>query len=90
VKYLQNWLVFFYPERPDLVREVEALALSFGGQILIPRFSWKYSWIAGMFGPRMAKRAQIILPRAKWSMARLGDKTLFQIESRLRGVKAGT
>ena len=90
VKYLQNWLVFFYPERSDVVGEAVRWAVCLGGRLEVPRFSWKYSWIAGMFGPRTAKRAQITLSGAKGSMALRGEKVLFQIERRLPGGRAGT
>ncbi|MGA8408559.1 MAG: glycosyltransferase [Candidatus Acidiferrales bacterium] len=82
VTYLQNWMVFFYPERLDLFREAEELAKSLGGELQIPRFSWKYSWIETMFGRSQAKRAQVMLPRMKWSVVRAWDKTLLRIENR--------
>jgi glycosyltransferase involved in cell wall biosynthesis len=82
VTYLQNWMVFFYPERLDLFEEAEDLAKSLGGELQIPRFSWKYSWIETMFGRTQAKRAQVMLPRMKWSVIRAWDKTLFRIENR--------
>ncbi len=82
VTYLQNWMVFFYPERLDLFREAEELAKSLGGELHIPRFSWKYSWIETMFGRSQAKRAQVVLPRMKWSVVRAWDKTLFRLENR--------
>ncbi|MGA8022837.1 MAG: glycosyltransferase [Candidatus Acidiferrales bacterium] len=82
VTYLQNWMGCFYPERMDLFREAEELAKSLGGELQIPRFSWKYSWIETMFGRSQAKRAQVMLPRMKWSVVRAWDKTLFRIENR--------
>lgn len=82
VKYLQNWLFFFYPDRPDLVKQTEEMAASLGGKLVYPSLSWKYSWIAALFGRQQAKRAQVTLPRLKWSLKRRWDKTLFQIEGR--------
>ncbi len=82
VTYLQNWFVFFYPDRPDLVRKAEETAASLGGELHPPALSWKYSWIAALFGRQRAKKAQVILPRLKWSVIRQWDKTLFQIEGR--------
>jgi GT2 family glycosyltransferase len=80
--YLQNWLVFFYPDKPDLVKRVEEMAAALGGSVLPPPLSWKYSWIAALFGRQQAKRAQVVLPRIKWSVIRGWDKALFQIEGR--------
>ena len=31
--YLQNWLIHFYPERPDIVEDLQELARSLGGQL---------------------------------------------------------
>jgi glycosyltransferase involved in cell wall biosynthesis len=85
VTYLQNWLVFFYTDRPDLVRQAEEVAASLGGKLHAPAFSWKYSWIETLFGRQRAKRAQVVLPRIKWSLIRHWDKALFQIEGRKFG-----
>jgi glycosyltransferase involved in cell wall biosynthesis len=82
VTYLQNWLVFFYPHRPDLVQQCEEMAASLGGKLQLPQFSWKYSWIATLFGWQQARRAQVVLPSIKWSFIRRLDRTLFQIEGR--------
>jgi hypothetical protein len=62
VRYLENWLLVFYPERPDIVRQAESTARDLGGQLGIPRLSWKYSWIETAFGWRLAKRARLVLP----------------------------
>ncbi len=82
VTYLQNWLFFFYPHRPDLVKQAEEMAGSLGGKLQPPKLSWKYSWIGVLFGHERARRAQVVLPRIKWSLIRRLDKTLFQIEGR--------
>ena len=80
IAYLQNWLGNFYPERMDIVNEARKLAESMGGQLHTPRLSWKYSWIDPIFGRIWAKRAQVALPRLRWSVARSLDKALFKIE----------
>src|ERR1700678_2499535 len=82
VTYLQNWMVFFYPNRLDLFKEAGDLAKSLGGELQIPQFSWKYSWIEPIFGREQARRAQVMLPRMKWSLVRAWDKTLFHLENR--------
>jgi len=82
VKYLQNWLIFFYPERMDLVKQAENLAQSLGGQLRPPHLSWKYSWIASTLGWPVAKHVQRILPSIRWFLQGSWDKTLFQLEHR--------
>jgi glycosyltransferase involved in cell wall biosynthesis len=78
VKYLQTWLFFFYPERLDLVKELEQKAIELGGRLELPHLSWKYRWIQPIFGWGMAKRARLALPNLKWNLARSWDKTLFR------------
>src|SRR5439155_1885423 len=56
VKYLQNWLPNFYPERPDIVKKAHQLAATLGGQLEVPRLSWKYVWIQKLFGWGLAKQ----------------------------------
>lgn len=85
VKYLQNWLINFYPERLDLVEQMRQMAGELAEELEVPRMSWKYSWIKSVFGPALAKRAQITLPRLRWSVVRFWDKMLFRIENRLSG-----
>jgi glycosyltransferase involved in cell wall biosynthesis len=82
VKYLQTSLLYFYPERLDIVQQAEQMARDLGGQLEVPRMSWKYSWIEPIFGYAMAKRARFLLPQMKQSLMRLWDKALFHTENR--------
>ena len=82
VKFLQNWMEFFYPERLDIFGQAEEMAKALGGQLEAPRLSWKYSWIKALFGWRIARRAQLFLRNLRWSLVRSWDKTLFRIENR--------
>jgi glycosyltransferase involved in cell wall biosynthesis len=79
--YLQNWLINFYPERLDIVEELQRMALELGGRLQTPRLSWKYSWMSALFGLSTAKRAQVLLPQIRWSAVRLWDKTLSHVDS---------
>lgn len=79
VRFLQNRMVVFYPERLDIFRKAEELSRSLGGQLEVPRLSWKYSWIRVIFGWRLAQRAQWSLPNLRWSLVRLWDRALFHI-----------
>jgi glycosyltransferase involved in cell wall biosynthesis len=81
VQYLQNWLVNFHPERPDLVQQMQQLAVELGGHLEVPELSWKYRWIQALVGGIGAKRAQVRLRQLKWSVVRFWDKTLFRMEN---------
>ena len=56
--YLQNWYGAFYPERPDIVAELQALAAQLQGHLEAPRLRGKYAWMKPMFGWKAAKWAQ--------------------------------
>jgi glycosyltransferase involved in cell wall biosynthesis len=76
--YLQNWLLSFYPERPDIVAELEKLAKELGGGLQVPALRGKYAWLKPLFGYRFAKRAQMLLPELKQSLIRSWDKMALQ------------
>lgn len=79
LKYLQTWMVYFYPERMDIFCAAESLAQQLGGALVPPPMSWKYSWIDAAFGRKHAKRTQMVLSGMRWSMERFRDKALFAI-----------
>ena len=79
VRLLQNNLVFFCPDRPDLVEQMERLAVDLGGELNPIRLSWKYTWIQKLFGWEPAKRAQVLAPRLKASMLASWDRALFRM-----------
>lgn len=82
VTYINNWVPNFHPQRPDLVDQLRKLAASLGGELKIRGFSWKYAWIEKIFGPELAKKAQIYLPQIKEDLQRTWDRTMFRLESR--------
>jgi glycosyltransferase involved in cell wall biosynthesis len=80
LKYLQNYLINFYPQRPDIVKEMHQAAQDLGGTLKDPRLSWKYEWIKDAFGWDWAKRAQLFLPSVKWSLIRHWDAMAFRFQ----------
>ena len=87
VKYLQGWLHVFYPDRPDIVKEAQALAATLGGRLDIPRMSWKYAWIEKVFGSHAAKEVQIRYNRCKSWAFRKWDGILYSLERRRQQVE---
>jgi hypothetical protein len=78
--YLQTGLIFYYPGRPDIVREFYKVAEELGGKLAVPRLSWKYSWMKAVFGWGLAKRTQLLLANARWSLIRSWDKAMFRLK----------
>ena len=79
--YMQTWYKNFYPERPDIVAELQRLATQLQGHLEVPRLRWKYAWLRRILGYETAKRAQFYFPGLKESLIRFLDKTLFRLES---------
>ena len=69
--YLQSWYGVFYPERPDAIAELQALAAQLEGCLERPTLSWKYAWMKPILGLKATKRAQTSLPNLQrvWHQA---------------------
>ena len=80
IKYLQTSLIYFYPERPDIVERARQMANALGRHLEIPRLSWKYAWISALLGWDWLKRIQLRLRKIRSSLDRRWDKTLFYIQ----------
>jgi glycosyltransferase involved in cell wall biosynthesis len=80
--YLQTKCIDFFPERPDIVAELEGLAAQLQGTLEEPRLSWKYAWMKPIFGWKAAKWAMMVLPGHKASLLRHWDKAMYRLEAR--------
>jgi glycosyltransferase involved in cell wall biosynthesis len=80
--YMQTWYGHFYPDRPDLAAQLQALAAQLHGRLEEPRLQWKYAWMKPVFGWKAAKWAERMLPNFKVSLRREWDKTMFKLEAR--------
>jgi glycosyltransferase involved in cell wall biosynthesis len=78
--YMQSWYGVFYPERQDIVAELQAIAAGLQGRLEQPRLSWKYAWMEPFFGHRAAKWVQDRLPEFKAGCIRKFDEAVFRIE----------
>jgi hypothetical protein len=88
LNYLQTSLIYFYPDKPDIVEQAEQMARDLGGQLGPPHLSWKYSWMRTIFGWRAAKSGQRALLKSRWSVERRWDKALFHLENRQQRMKS--
>lgn len=80
--YLQIKSIYFYPERPDNLAELHALATQLQGHLEAPRLRRKYAWIVPLFGWKVAKWGQMELPQMKASLTRRLDKAKYDFEVR--------
>jgi glycosyltransferase involved in cell wall biosynthesis len=82
LQYIRTWYDNFYPERPDIVAELQDLAAQLQGRLDVPRLRWKYAWMRPIFGFETAKRAQTLLPQLKASLIGRWDKAMYRLEAR--------
>jgi glycosyltransferase involved in cell wall biosynthesis len=85
VTYMQNWLEYFYPERMDLVAELQSLATELHGHLEPPALRWKFAWMKPIFGWKTAKLAQMTLPQLRASVTRSWDKAMYKLETNKNG-----
>ena len=81
IRYLQLWLISFYPERMDLVEKLKSMARGLGGELETPKLSWKYRWIQKAFGWNAAKSAQRTYNGSKVRLLHKVDHIRYQRES---------
>ena len=62
LKLLQREAIYFYPERPDLLRQLQDMATNLGGRLEPPALRAKYRWLQKALGWRIAKKSQQLLP----------------------------
>ncbi len=82
LKFLQDSLIYFYPEHSDLVKRCEELADSLGSELANPQLPRKYAWIQKLFGWSAAKESQLRYNRIKLSLQRSLDRVFFHLEKR--------
>ena len=80
VSYLQAWLPFFYPERPDLVAQIHTMASAVGGELKPAHIGSKYAVVDKLFGRAAAKQLQLRYRHHKTSALRTWDRLLFQLD----------
>jgi glycosyltransferase involved in cell wall biosynthesis len=82
LKYLQTWLINFYPNRPDIIEQAQSLAAELGGELRPPTLPWKYAWIEKVFGFSAAKDARLYYNQVKSSTLRAWDRILHSLDHR--------
>jgi glycosyltransferase involved in cell wall biosynthesis len=78
VGYLQRWLLFWYPERPDLVQQTHELAAKLDGVLERPRLPRKYDLLQKVMGLGRSKRAERAYNSLKWRLIAAFDRELFR------------
>lgn len=79
LKYLQTWLIYFYPEQKEILQRVNAIARELGGELNLPEVRWKYWIIRKVFGWKIGKMAEQKIPMFKEIIRSTWDKLLFKL-----------
>ncbi len=82
LQFLQRRMAAFAPERPDLVKELQNIAISLGGQLKDPELGGRYVWVERLLGYGLAKRMRFIIRQVKWRLVRSWDAALASFEHR--------
>jgi hypothetical protein len=80
--FLQENLIFFYPDQTAILEKANALAKELGGKLTPPALKWKYSLIKKFFGWRMTKKAPRVIPMYKVLIRRNWDKLLYNLSNK--------
>lgn len=78
--YMQTSVLYFHPERPDILAQAQEIARELGGHLVAPSLSWKYDWIRRLLGWRSAKIGQRLLLESRWAVAKAWDYILFCVQ----------
>lgn len=89
LNYLRASQILFYPNKLNIIQEMEELATKLGEPLGPPRLSWKYSWIKRTFGWKVAKNVQQRLLRFRYSTEKRFDYAVFQIEKKSGKLASG-
>jgi glycosyltransferase involved in cell wall biosynthesis len=82
LKFLQDNLFYFYPEKEEIVNKARDLARRLGGNLIPPFESLEFSLVRKMFGWRVAKEAKDITHRARLLTVKSWDKLLYNLSSK--------
>ena len=79
LRVLQRELPFLYPEKRELLHEINDLANKLGGTLQTPEISWKYYLVKELFGWKAAKETMSYWARVKTKAKRNWDKLLYDL-----------
>jgi glycosyltransferase involved in cell wall biosynthesis len=77
VAFLQNRLIYFYPDHPQIVQQISALAEELGGAIRPPSLKWQYRSMKAAFGWSAAKQSMFAFGEIKDSVKQFLDQVIY-------------
>lgn len=81
MEFLQWGMICFFPEKTDLLRELDKLSAELGGTLTPPHLSRKYFLVRKIFGWQAAKNLALTLPQYKRRVLIAADRLLHALEN---------
>jgi hypothetical protein len=78
--FLQNFMPYFYPEKSELLEEINKLATQLGGKLVPPRLGWKSELMGRVFGPKRGKEGMIALRKLKMAALVKWDSVMYRLD----------
>ena len=88
--YLQTWYGGFYPERPDIMADLQAMAAELHGHLRAPRLRRRYAWMTAIFGWKRAKSVQQLLSQLADSCIKCCDNAMYRLEGAKHEIVSGS
>jgi glycosyltransferase involved in cell wall biosynthesis len=79
VTFIHNRLIYYYPDRREMLAELEAMAKELGGTLSTPPLSSKFELVRKLFGWKMAVWATFCLPNVRTFAVKTWDKLMFDL-----------
>lgn len=77
--YLNDWLIYFYPEKRELIDKMSRLATQLGGHLDRPTLGWKYYPLEKLLGTERARQIRTNWGKSKLLMKGRWDKLLYRL-----------
>jgi hypothetical protein len=85
--FLQNTLIYFYPDHPAILKKANDLAEELGGELAPPVLRWKHSMLKGVLGWRLAKKVQPVMPLLRTMIVYNWDELLYNLSKSVHRIQ---
>jgi glycosyltransferase involved in cell wall biosynthesis len=79
INYLQRWLHYFYPEKQELFKKLNEIAVELGGSLKPPELKWKYFLSRQLFGYQVARNFSMAARKTKLRAIRNWDRFMYAL-----------
>lgn len=84
IEFLQWGMICFFPEKKELLKELDELSAELGGSLSPPQLSRKYYLVRKLFGWEVAKNLALAMPQYKRRLFIAADRFMHRLENGAR------